>query len=87
MVSYNSSDLRSSSESTFSSCTENESLKMVNKALCQELCTLQSENSSLVAVDHKLSETHKKMFSAHRNSKKKLDRREHEMNEGKITGY
>lgn len=35
-------------------------------------------------MNQKLQETRKKLFSLHRNSKKKLDRRDHEIHEGKV---
>ena len=52
----------------------------VQQKLSQEL---QSKASLLNETEYKLVETRKKMHSVHRNSKKRLNRRERELNQGK----
>ena len=53
-----------------------EVLQAVNVDLCRELTKLQLENQSLKATEDQLKKTRQKMYSLHRNTTKKLQRRE-----------
>ena len=57
----------SSTCSSCSSCAEVETIKSVNKKLCQEISTLQEIASSLELKDQILSESHQKRYAIHRN--------------------
>ena len=73
----------SSSTGSCSSCSDLENTKLTNVKLCKELVELKAKTNTLCVVDRKLQETRKKLYSLHRNTRKKLDRRDHEIIEGK----
>ena len=77
--------VRSSSTSSCSSCTEYENVKLTNIKLCQELVELKSKSDSLTDVGEKLQQARKKLHSVHRNTKKKLNRRDKDISDAKKT--
>ena len=70
---------RSSSTSSCSSCADYEDVKRANMKLCQEVSDLKIKSDLLSDTDKKLKDTRKKLYSLHRNTKKKLDRRDREV--------
>ena len=59
---------------------EGENLKLVNKELCKELSEVYCE---LELNEQKLKKSQEEMYSSHRNDRKKLQRREKELQENK----
>ena len=64
------------SSSTCSSCSEFETVKRVNKKLCQEIVTLKDKASSIDTSDQILSDYRHKQHTIHRNLMKKVKRRD-----------
>ena len=70
--------------SSCSSCAEVETIKSVNKKLCQEISTLQEIASSLELKDQILSESHQKRYAIHHNMMKKVKRRDYLIQQQKV---